>query len=95
MTYRARCEGRPAKGRATRWGLLREPVTNLSSAMILKDIWHNGWVRPEWAKLARDRRWMTWAAYYDVPQDVRVPGPLKAIYEESPFFRLLKREPLA
>ncbi len=94
MTYRARCAGRQPKGHAPRWGRIisSEPVTLISSVDILKDIYTNGWQRPWWAKLARDRHWMTWTAYYEVPMSEPAPRLTDILYAENPFYKILKKD---
>lgn len=61
------------------------------AADIIKEIWHDGWVRPAWAKLSYARGWMTAVEYYAIPMSVRVPSPFQYLYRESPMFRMLKR----
>lgn len=73
----------------------REGVGLAFSAIeILKDIWHDGFRRPWWARLAYERGWMTAEAYYEIEPTEVAPNPFAVLYENSPFFALLKKEPL-
>lgn len=79
----------------------RAASTTVSSAELLKELWpqHNLSGGPIWerswaAKLARDRHWITWAQYFAFPIENtgRVAPSMFGIYDESPFFKLFKKD---
>lgn len=61
---------------------------------ILKECWHDGWRRPEWARLAHKQGWMTSGDFYAIEATERVESHLDWLYRESPFFAMIKKEPL-
>jgi hypothetical protein len=63
-----------------------------SATDILKEIYHDGWTRPEWAKLAYARGWMVAGEFYAIEPSERIESPFEVLYRESPMFGLLKKE---
>jgi hypothetical protein len=68
---------------------------------VLKETWPQHdlgggpiWERPWYAKLARDRRWISWGEYfeYETEDTGRVAPGFFGIYEDNPFFAMLKKD---
>ncbi len=58
---------------------------------LLKDIYPDGWERPEWAKTARKFGWMTWGEYLAVEPDVETGPFTEKIYQDNAFFCLVAK----
>lgn len=88
-----------ARPRGRRWReeqaaeALGVEVYQFRAAEILKDIYHCGYRRPSWARLARARGWMTDVEYYELEATERDPSGdvTRLLYEESPFFKMLSK----
>lgn len=66
-----------------------------SALEILKECYPKGASRqrPAWARLARERGWMTAARYYSLePTEPAGPGALDVLYAKFSLFRMLKRD---
>ncbi len=82
----------PGRWRPKTWPTRRTEPTEgagcsvISSQEILKDLYPDGVRRPWWAKLAKERGWMSAEEYYDVPQTEPVPrhkNPLVDLWDNE------------
>ncbi len=82
-----------------RMRFLREPVTAVSAAKILREVYPQfnspEMARPWSFKLAYDRHWITSKAYYatrPVPTGRRNPGITELMYQRSSIFSRLRKD---
>ena len=72
-------------------------ATLIGSVEILKDLWQTGpeeMLRPWWARLARERGWMSAERFYAlerVSTGRKIPSLTEALYDNSPMFQLLAK----
>ena len=79
-----------ARPRSRRWR--QENAPPFTHVDIIKDVWSNGWERPDWAKTARKFGWITLGDYYAIRPTKKVPGLSDLLYQQSPFFQMLSRK---
>lgn len=84
--------------RSRRWREAHGPRVDNLTVLIIKDVYQSGeflYERPEWARIARARGWMTVGAYYSLkPVITKRRNPLafpRSLYADGPFHWMLSR----
>lgn len=63
----------------------------VSLADVLKEFYDDGYRRPEWARQAYARHWMTSAQFYAVRERVPSGRRMAFRYEDAPFLGLVRK----